>query len=206
MHRGVALVDNRRRCGRPSRYGLGMRWDELFADLEGQLEHELSVEERGVEREAERLRRARLTLCERLRDLSRGGRRIRVQLVGGAVLDLRVESAGADWVAGAASRGERARDVILPVASVVSAVPVEGPVTGAEPLPPDGLAQRLGIAFVLRDLGRRRVSVELHTASGVHHGVIGRVGADHLDLREDDPSLGRGQRVIPFSALFVVWI
>ena len=47
-----------------------MRWDNLFADLEGQLEHELGAEDLELRVEEERLRLGRLSLRERMRTAS----------------------------------------------------------------------------------------------------------------------------------------
>jgi hypothetical protein len=46
-----------------------MRWDNLFDDLESQLEQELSAEEIDLQAEEERLRLARLGIRDRLRSL-----------------------------------------------------------------------------------------------------------------------------------------
>jgi len=193
-----------------------VRWDELFADIEGQLEHELSLERIGLAHEAERLRLARLTLGERLRGMSRGDRGVRLMLVDGLSLELRVESAGADWIAGEAHLGRSRRGVVVPIASVAAAMPsrdqLDDPGPGTAAPAPAALADRLGLAFVWRDLCRRRVVVELRTLAGVYHGTIDRVGADHLDLAERDPDHGSRPaaaariRVVPFAAVGTVWV
>ena len=43
-----------------------MRWDNLFDDLEGQLEHELTSEEIDLQAEEERLRLGRMSLRDRI--------------------------------------------------------------------------------------------------------------------------------------------
>ena len=47
-----------------------MRWDNLFDDLESQLEQELTAEEVDLQAEEERLRLARLGIRDRLRSLA----------------------------------------------------------------------------------------------------------------------------------------
>ena len=44
------------------------------------------------------------------------------------------------------------------------------------------LIERVGFPFVLRDLCRRRRTVDLDTRGGVLVGTIDRVARDHLDL------------------------
>ena len=79
-----------------------MRWDLLFDDLESQLDQEQRDEERALALEEERLRLARLTLRDRLTALARGDDggpvAIRVELHGGAELELRPLAFGRDWM------------------------------------------------------------------------------------------------------------
>ena len=73
-----------------------------------------------------------------------------------------------------------------------------------------GLSRRLGLAFVLRDLCRRRQSVELVMSDGVTRGTIDRVGRDHLDLAVHEAGTARREslvshyRVVPFARLLLV--
>ena len=86
-----------------------MRWDLLFDDLESQLDQEQRDEERALALEEERLRLARLTLRDRLTALSRADDRgpiaVRIELHGGAELELRPLAFGRDQF-GATSRGQ----------------------------------------------------------------------------------------------------
>src|SRR3954451_23485536 len=78
-----------------------MRWDELFADLEGQLEAGLSAEEHDREAEEERLRLGRLTLRDRIAAIGAGDApHVRIELVTGETLVLRPRTVGRDWVTG----------------------------------------------------------------------------------------------------------
>jgi hypothetical protein len=56
------------------------------------------------------------------------------------------------------------------------------PSLAAEPESAARLVDRIGLPFVLRDLCRRRKSLQIQTALGVVTGTIDRVGRDHLDL------------------------
>ena len=196
-----------------------MRWDELFADIEGQLEQELDAERLDLEAEEERLRLGRLALRERLLAMSRGGAAVRLALVDGDALELRIDEAGRDWIAGETGVGETVvngagRTIVVPLTAVAAAFPgsdqLESGLRPAPAEPGSALAGRLGLAFVLRELCRRRVAVELRTMLGTHHGTIDRVGRDHLDLAEHDAGeprrerLVRRIRIVPFAAILRV--
>lgn len=196
-----------------------MRWDNLFDDLAGQLEHELGAEEHDLRGEEERLRIGRLTLRDRLIAMHETGARdreyyVRVQLVDGRALTVRVRSIGRDWVMGDVDDESRAAaQCIIPLASVGSVTIDDAHL--AESLAASGssssrLSDRLGLTFVLRDLARRRRAVELHLRLGVLHGTIDRVGRDHLDLAEHDAGTPRRQsavarnRLVPLEHL--IWV
>ncbi|MFT4030426.1 MAG: hypothetical protein QM675_11170 [Protaetiibacter sp.] len=188
-----------------------MRWDELFADLESRLEHELDLESQELAAEEERLRIGRLALRERIVAMGRGAAPVSLVLADGAALALRIGSAGRDWVAGEVTLGTARYAVIVPLAAITAVLPereqLEIGLRAGEPEPLPDLAGRLGLAFVLRDLCRRRAGVELHTRVGVVHGTIDRVGRDHLDLAEHEAGQARRDRVVrrirlvPFDAL-----
>jgi hypothetical protein len=72
------------------------------------------------------------------------------------------------------------------------------------------LSARLGLPFVLRDLCRRRATVELRLRSSRMHGTIDRVGRDHLDLAVHEPGQARREsaisefRIVRLSELVLV--
>jgi hypothetical protein len=184
-----------------------VRWDDLFADLEGQLEQELGAEELDVAAEEERLRLGRLTLRDRIAALA--GHRVAVELTDGARLDLRVETIGRDWLSGSAI-GSRAATCVVPLDAVAGVLPDIDDLPASLAPPGEGaeaLSRRLGLAFVLRDLCRRRCPVEVVTVARALHGTIDRVGRDHLDLAEHDPGeprragAVRAVRILPFAGI-----
>jgi len=190
-----------------------VRWDELFADIESQFERQLDAERLDLAAETERLRSGRLTLVERLESMSSDGGRVRLVLADGQTVELRVDSTGADWVAGEARLGERARGTVIPIRAIAEVQPAAGHQDrmreGTSPLRPRGLADRLGLAVVLRDLCRRRIEVDLCTMLGTHHGTIDRVGADHLDFSRHGIGEPRrhpteGTRLVPFAGVVCV--
>jgi hypothetical protein len=156
-----------------------MRWDELFADLEGQLEHGLGAEEREAELEEERLRIGRATMRDRVAAI--GAEPLRVRLVDGSQAEVVPRTVGRDWVSGDLV-GSTAQ-VVLPLHAVAALLPTAAQLDRSlEPVSLGTVTDRIGLAFVLRDLARRRRTLQLTTSGGVLSGTIDRVGRDHLDL------------------------
>lgn len=198
------------------RYRRGMRWDHLFDDLAGQLEHELQSEEADLRQEEERLRLGRLPLRDRLVALREAGDAgtalIRCRLRSGETVRLRLVTIGRDWMAGDLGEPGGRDQAIVPF-SAVEALLLE-PAQATLSLEPvherSELAARLGIAFLLRDLCRRRAVVTVRTSTGDATGTIDRVGRDHLDLAEHDRDRPRRAaevqqvRVIPTEQVLLV--
>jgi hypothetical protein len=196
-----------------------MRWDDLFDDLEGQLEHELGVEDVDMLVEEERLRLGRLALRDRLVAMTRLGdgatEHLRVGLIDGQLISVAVGSLGRDWLLGELV-GARRGSCLLPLGAIAEVVPspeqlarsVEAEVAPAAPL---AISARIGLSVVLRDLCRRRAALEVATASGGSlHGTIDRVGRDHLDVAEHEAGVPRRAsavsriRLLPFGQLVLV--
>jgi hypothetical protein len=194
-----------------------MRWDNLFDDLEGQLEQELGAEETDLRAEEERLRLGRLTLRDRLLALNHAAVSlpVRVELVDGSVLALRPRTFGRDWISGDIVDPSTRRQFILPLDAIAGLLLTRDQVSDSleDAAPAEGergLSRRLGLAFVLRDLCRRRQFVELVLRDGVTGGTIDRVGRDHLDLAVHEAGTARREslvshyRVVPFTWLVFV--
>jgi len=197
-----------------------MRWENLFDDLETQLERELTAEELDLEVEEERLRLGRLSVRDRLVALHESERdssyRIAVTLALGERLVVHPVAFGRDWFsADVTAEGSRPRQCIVPLSALVgvSLVPSLVPRTLRAAAAPDGhpsLSARLGLTFVLRDLCRRRRSVDLVLAAGELHGTLDRVGRDHVDLAVHDRGAARREsevqeiRIVPLAGLQLV--
>lgn len=199
-----------------------MRWDNLFDDLESQLERELTVEEIELRAEEERLRLARMALRDRLLAVyasSQAGASasiadVRVRLVNGAVITTHPLSFGKDWFLAALVDGPaRHPQCIVPIAAIAGLLLERAQVhcSLAAPIDPErSLSARLSLAFALRDLCRRRTAVELHLLGEVVRGTIDRVGRDHLDLAVHEPGSPRREaevshyRIVLFSQLLFV--
>jgi hypothetical protein len=208
-----------------------MRWDNLFDDLESQLEHELGVEDLELRVEEERLRLGRLSLRDRLRAASGEGdphrAPLRLWLADGGTARLRPTTFGRDWVCGDLAGEERDRGAlhgslsraIVPL-DAIAAVGLDDdqvadsllvePAQDAARHDTPRLIDRLGLAFALRDLARRRSAVAVTMRSGMLYGTIDRVARDHFDLAMHDPGVPRrpgnvrGTRIVSTAALVMV--
>lgn len=191
-----------------------MRWQQLFDDLEGQLEQELGAEEVDLRAEEERLRLGRLALRDRLKPLVEARATIDLALRDGRRLTLTAGAMGRDWLAGETETAPRG-SVVIPIGAVRSVLPTPEQLAAtlrAEPVPepPTALSARLGLSFVLRDLCRRRSAVEVWLTGEALHGTIDRVGRDHLDVAEHAAGEPRRRgsiariRLVPFDAVDLV--
>ncbi|WP_166879060.1 hypothetical protein [Salinibacterium sp. ZJ450] len=194
-----------------------MRWENLFDDLESQLEQGLSAEEVDLRAEEERLRLGRLVLRDRLIALHAVGSDIQLVLANDRHLVIRPIAFGRDWMSGTlVEQTRRHPQCILPIAAIAAlilprdlvAASIE--MTGSADDRTPKLSERLGLPFVLRDLCRRRSSVQITTRLAAHHGTIDRVGRDHLDLAVHATNDARREsavtqyRVVPFDQVLLL--
>lgn len=162
-------------CDPAAHYRGGVRWEALFADLEGQF---AAAAQAGREDEIIDLTEAEMatsTLADRLR--ARVGGLLNVRLVGGTLARGEVLDATPQWLLLA----EQGRRVLVPLHAVVAAWPL------GEVAPEASVTERrLRLTHVLRAIAREGAAVLVRTADGDHRGWLTRVGADHVDLRVDD--------------------
>jgi hypothetical protein len=181
-----------------------MRWDNLFDDLEGQLEQELGAEDIDLLAEEERLRLGRLGLRERLRALmpaSSASEPMRLVLTDGTRVSLAIGAVGRDWIAGEPSGdGKQSGSYVIPIPAISGCLPTPAQTVaslgGGVEAGVGSLASRIGLPFVLRDLCRRRAALHIRTTRDILHGTIDRVGRDHLDLAEHEPGAPRRERFV----------
>ncbi len=192
-----------------------MQWDRLFEDLEGQLASEWEAERQALDAESERLRVSRLDLRTRLRPLCGRGTEAVLQLSNGRRLSLRLRTLGADWVIAESPEASEARitrsSLIIPLHAILMLSVDHGALLSSlddDVVSPSPLRERMTFGFVLRDLARRRVPVDLSILEGEDlHGTIDRAAADHLDLAVHDAGEARradavrGFRILPFTAI-----
>jgi hypothetical protein len=179
-----------------------MRWEALFADLEGRL---VAEERRELDDEvAERTRRERalVTLSGRL--AASVGAEVRLCLVDGVVVHGRLLDLGVEWLL---VRGQLSgREVVVPLGAVRT---LDELGRRAE----DGRsARRFALGYALRALSRDRATVAVRVAGGgpALVGTIDAVGADHLDLAQHPDGVPRRREnvtavtTVPFAALVAV--
>jgi hypothetical protein len=200
-----------------------MRWDNLFDDLESQLEQVISAEDVDLRAEEERLRLGRLSLRDRILSIhdARGedlDQAIRIFLTNGDAVTVRLAAFGRDWFSGdLMDESSRQQQCVIQLAAIAGVALTSVQMTQSLRATPteanrNSLPARLGLAFVLRDLCRRRAAVELVTPTGSLFGTIDRVGRDHVDLAMHDRGAPRREsevfqsRVVPLSQLLLVRI
>lgn len=195
-----------------------MRWNNLFDDLESQLDHELSADDLDVRAEEERLRIGRLSLRERLLALheTAGAAEYSIRIdVGGVLSRVQPLSMGRDWIAGILiDETIRHTQVVVPFPAITSIIVDRAQVRASLIETPketsQSLTARLGLAFVLRDLCRRRCELDLQLPNGKVHGTIDRVSRDHLDIAIHEIGTPRREtlvshyRIIPLDQVLMV--
>ena len=176
-----------------------MRWDELFDDLEGQLDAQAAAGLAGEVADRTRRELALVELADRV--VSQGGRPLALHLLDGTSLEGVVTDVAQQWVV---LQGP----VLVPLNAVVSLV---GLGASAATTGRDGVRRRISLGSALRAVARDRSPVRLALADGsVHTGTLDVVGADHVDLAEhpdDQPRRAAAvQRVrtVPFTA--IAWL
>jgi hypothetical protein len=183
-----------------------MRWDNLFDDLESQLEQELTAEEVDLQAEEERLRLARLGIRDRLRSLAAGAstehRTLRLLLADDSRVTVEPATFGRDWFAGELLEESGRRPQCVVALDAIDGVSLSREqvmlsLGGSESdEAPSALSARLGLPFVLRDLCRRRQPLELRLRSGRMHGTLDRVGRDHVDIAIHEPGSPRRESAV----------
>jgi hypothetical protein len=182
-----------------------MRWTALFEDLEAQLEAADAAELDAEVRDRTRTEFARVDLAGRLRAALRT--ELALQLRSGERLRGELVSLGADWLLLQAedALGGSAPESLVPLRAVL-VVRGLGPAS-VEPGGAGGsagrLAARLDLRTALRGIARDRSSVRITTDDGaLLSGVVGRVGADHLEMPASPRD--RSGPVVPFAGLSLV--
>lgn len=151
-----------------------MRWDRLFSDLEVRFDADRVSDARAEAREHERAREGALTLRDRLVAQRRA---VTVATRAGVAIRMGIGVVGADWLAGTATEGRA--QVAAPLRAIAWVrEDVRTDARSDAPLCRD----RVRFVQALRDLARRRATVQLALAHDRPTGTIDRVGADHLEI------------------------
>lgn len=203
-----------------------MRWDNLFHDLETQLDAEHAAAARDRQRERQREQISQTTLVDRVRALHSISSRITC-VVGVRSLECDVDSLGRDWFSGEIfGQGGQLGYAVVSVAHITRvsmlALPAsqsaQGLIAKAEELSiarQDDrvrLVDKIPLRIVLRDLCRRRKSLTVVTSEGSFSGTLDTVAADYIELARHSPDVARRQSLIerielfPIAAVQMVWI
>ena len=179
-----------------------MRWDNLFDDLESQLDAELGGEAADASHDAERARRADLTLsAEIAEETARSDANDPLSMwINGVPLWITVDNWGSDWLSGEITAPSRWAGYSIihldcvekfelpgrdPLESSRGDLPVHDSSASSPTAVPAGRKRRLGnITFriVLRDLSRRRKRGYLCSDGREVLGTIDRVGKDYVEV------------------------
>jgi hypothetical protein len=162
-----------------------MRWDDLFADLDAQLEAAEAAGLAGEVTDRTRREHGQLRLVDRLRPVL--GATLTVTCTGVGTAHGRLLDVGTDWLL-LEETGKR--ELLLSGATVlaVSGIGTRSDVSGAE----GEVTRRLDLRWALRGLARNRAGVQVVLVDGtVAVGTFDRVGADHVDLAEHPPGEAR---------------
>ena len=181
-----------------------MRWDDLFADLEAQLEAAEAGELGGEVTDRTRREVGLVRLVDRLRPLT--GAPLSVTVTGAGTVHGRLLDVGVDWLL---LEETGMRELLLRSASVlgIAGVGTRSDVPGSE----GEVGRRLDVRWAMRGLARGRVGVQVVLVDGTSlAGTLDRVGADHVDLAEHPSgearraSAVRQVRVLPLAAVSAV--
>lgn len=151
-----------------------MRWDDLFADLEGRFDELAYAAEEAELADRTRVEFGRVTAVERL--VGAIGGHVRLRLAGGQLAEGRLNRVGTDWVL---LRESGSAELLIALAAVAA---VEGlaACTGAELGSVDA---RFDLRKALRSVARDRAPVTVHSRHGTElSGTIDRVGHDFVEL------------------------
>jgi small nuclear ribonucleoprotein (snRNP)-like protein len=175
-----------------------VRWQQLFDDLEAQLEAADATALAGEVADRTRYERAQIELADRLTGAT--GQRVVLHLTGGSTSDGMLVEVAQQWCLMAAPT-----PVLVPLHALVS---ISGLGRAAVTVGRDGVSRRASLVSTLRALARDRSPVQVGLGDGsVLGGTLDAVGADHVDLAEheaDEPRRAgsvRTVRTVPLTAL-----
>ena len=184
--------------------GGGVRWAELFDDLEAQYEAAQRAEAASEISDRTRREVALLRFADRLRPAQ--SRSISVWVNGAGVAHGVLDAVGPDWLL---IREGPAIELLIPRGAVMS---VAGLTADSDTGRSEGVvASRLTLTFALRAVVRDRSPVTLRYVDGVSTtGTLDRVGHDFVEIAEHPPGEPRRRdavravRTVPITAIAVI--
>ena len=179
-----------------------MRWQKLFADLEGQFAEAASAAELAESASRSRAEAGSVALAERLAGAV--GQRVRLRCRGAGQVAGVLTEVGPDWLLLTAEQG---RETLVVTAALTAASDLVRR-TAAEEGPP---SVRPDLRRALRGLVRDRSTVSLTLDDGSRFtGTLDRVGADFVEIAEhaaEEPRRApavRAVHTVPLRALALV--
>jgi hypothetical protein len=187
-----------------------MRWDNLFNDLEAQLDRELAAVDADERRDTARAAVATVGQRQVLLALAKDCEGSVLMRTSARRFTVTVDTVGADWVAvteiDPGTSAASATHVIpvhaiteIELASGASVVSVTRRDVREESRP--RLIDRVAFDVVLRDLARRRRWVEITTRDNVVSGTLDVVGRDWCEVARHPRHVARRQSEIAGSVL-----
>jgi hypothetical protein len=181
-----------------------MRWQQLFADLSGQLEHAEVEADRAEAASRARAEFGAIRLAERLR--GGVGSRLLLRCRGAGHVPGILTDVGVDWLL---VEDDRGAETLVAAAAVLS---VEGLGRLTAPSADSGQVRgRLDLRWAVRALARDRSPVQVVLEDGARlTGTVDRVGADFCELAEHPadelrrPDAVRGVQGVALRAVVLV--
>jgi hypothetical protein len=180
-----------------------MRWDDLFADLEAQLDRDDAAELRAEVADRSRRELAAIALLDRAS--AHLGTDVQLGVSGVGPVRGRLVDTAEQWLLVEEHPG---REVLVPVPACLW---VMGLGRAVERQSERSLRRRLGLGSALRSLAQQRVPLHLVLTDATQvTGTIDRVHVDHVDLAEhpaDEPrrrGVVLGVRAVCFGAISLV--
>ena len=181
-----------------------MRWQQLFADLQGQFEEQEAAADRAEWSSRARAEIGSVALADRLRGAV--GSSLSLHCRGAGRVAGRLVEVGPDFVL---VEDEQARSSLVAAGAILAVSGLSRRTAVAEDAGP--VRGRLDLRRALRALARDRAAVHLTLDDGlVLSGTVDRVGADYLELAEhpaDQPRRSEavvGVRAVVIGAIAVV--
>jgi hypothetical protein len=181
-----------------------MRWQQLFADLQGQFDAQETAAERAEWASRARAEIGAVTLVDRLRGAQ--GSVVQLHCRGAGPVTGRLDDVGVDWVL---VEHDHAQTSLVALAAVRTVGGLSRRTVVAEET--GHVRRQLDLRRALRALARDRAAVQVVLDDGlVATGTVDRVGADYLELAEhpaDQPRRAeavRGVRAVVIGSIALV--
>ena len=170
-----------------------MRWQQLFADLQGQFAEQEMAEERAQWASRVRAEVGAVALVDRLRGVV--GLSVSLHCRGAGPVAGRLVEVGVDWLL---LEDDQARSILIALTSVRAVGGLSRRTAVAEEH--GAVHGRLDLRRALRALARDRAAVQVVLDDGLMlTGTVDRVGADYLELAEhpgDEPRRAEAVRAV----------